>query len=72
MELNNNQREEKRQPRICRCVAPPMGSLFDKDGIYRWDYGLNCIIVFQGHGSPWCGSEDEFAKRFRRLRRKAK
>lgn len=66
MESTSDYREIK-EKKICRCFAPPMGTPFEKDGIYRWDYGIDCIIVFHGCGTSWCGSEIEFAARFQRL-----
>ena len=57
--------------RKCRCIAPPMGTPFQTDGIYSWEYGMGCIIVFHGCGTTWCGNEKEFDARFQRLDRNA-
>lgn len=66
MESTGNVREAKRW-KECRCIASPMGVPFERDGIYRWDYGRGCIIVFHRCGITWVASETEFAKHFQRL-----
>ena len=68
MESNNKLREK----RACKCFEPPMGTPFETGGIYRWDYGRGCIIVFHGCGVTWCRSETEFDAHFQRLDGNAK
>ena len=55
---------KKKEPRICRCFAPPPGTSFVKNGLYRWDYGIDCLCVYDEDGKPWFEGEIMFAARF--------
>ena len=66
MESTGNLGQAERR-KGCRCIEPPMGVPFERDGIYRWDYGLRCIIVFHRCGITWVASGTEFARHFQRL-----
>ena len=54
-------------PKICRCIAPVPDLPFVKNGIYRWEYGIDNIFVYHESGATWHDSEIMFTARFQIL-----
>ena len=53
--------------KLCICIDPPKDSLFEKETIYRWEYGIDCYRAYHESGAIWTSSEITFLKHFQIL-----
>ena len=53
--------------RLCRCFAPPEGTLFEKEGLYQWSYIRDGYLVYHESGASWSAGELEFYCHFQIL-----
>lgn len=53
--------------RWCKCINPPKNTLFEKDSIYRWEYGINCYCACHESGASWTSAEIGFLMHFQIL-----
>lgn len=50
--------------KICRCFAPPEGTLFEKEGLYRWEYIIDGFVAYHESGARWSAGDIEFYRHF--------
>lgn len=50
--------------KTCRCIAPPSGTLFEKEGLYKWDYIIDGYVAYHEYGEKWCAGDIEFYQHF--------
>ena len=55
---------KKSMQKVCRCLAPPESTPFEKDDLYRWDYIIDGYVAFHESGEQWNAGEIEFYQHF--------
>lgn len=55
------------KPKICKCIDPPKNTPFEKDGVYRWEYGIDCYFACHESGARWSAAEIGFLMHFQIL-----
>ena len=53
--------------KICKCFNPPEGTLFVKEGLYRWEYIIDGYVAYHNSGESWTAGTIEFYQHFQIL-----
>lgn len=60
-------RQSDQNIKICKCIDPPKDTPFEKEAVYRWDYGIDCICAYHESGMRWSATEIKFLWHFQIL-----